>query len=1136
MPKGGSSMGICARRKIYLAAACLLGGLLVMVFVGGLGGPAQAAEAAVAADALDVVINEVAWMGTTASSSDEWIELYNNTDSPVDIGSWAIYGADTGVCFNFADAESVTTTIPAHGYLIYANAQDNVRDSGGVSIVDIWDTSIGLNNTSPGQIVLYDDSNCAGNVIDTANQSTGDWFAGDNGDKKTMERKSPTGSGTDGANWCTNDGTTISGQDAGGNPINGTPKAQNSCYQPPVGDEADLSVVKTGPITADPGSVITYSIVVSNAGSSTATTTLLTDTLPSAVDFITQTSTFTFSQPGGVLFWEMGDVLTGAQNLITITARVTDTAAGLLVNQVTATTTASETVTANNVDSWTTTVGGTQVLISAVLYDGYQSGDPDEAVQLVNLSPSPVDLTGWELCKDTGSGLSCRALPSTVLSPSTRIWLARDALSFTVSFGFLPDHELAPWLSSGLSNTGDEVVLRDGEGAVVDALVYESGDTSVEGWSGDAVQPYSVGRAEGQILYRIPGEVTGLPIADTDTAADWIQYAGDPAYGRRVMYPGWDFDPLFWPLTATESATVVVGIAPDNAFDVVSQTIARAQHSISIEVYSLRHPEVVTALVQKAREGVSVTVLLEGQPAVMSHDDAQWQQELWACGEIESAGGQCWFMIHDTDARIFNRYDYIHAKFIIVDDEWVLITSQNLTLGGLPSDDKANGTYGSRGVVLATNAPAMVARASQVFALDLAPAHHNDLLRWSSALTGTYGPPVITYTPQLTVSDYTTSPVDFPATLAVSESVDFELFTAPEAALRQSDALLGLVSRAGAGDEIYVQQMYEYADWGDNPADDPNLRLEAYIGAARAGAKVRIMLNKGTFGGPAFGTPNTVTVAYVNQIAYDEGLDLEAALGDPTFYGIHNKMVLVWLHDVGGYVHIGSINGSEGSSKVNREMAVQLRSDAVYVYLKEMFDLDWHWSQPIYLPMVMQDYTPPADHLLISEVNYLGNCEWVEIYNPTAVTITLTGYKVGDAQNAGRYEGMYVFPARQMTPGEVIVVADDATACNLSYMTVDYEMTGSHPGVPNLVKDPSWGDGPFTLGNSGDEVLLLDSANHPVDVVVYGTGGYAGVVPHPGVAWPDTLERIPANVDTDSCSHDFEPGWSPNLVQGLIGE
>jgi uncharacterized repeat protein (TIGR01451 family) len=1126
------SMGICARRKMYLVAACLLGGLLLAVFVGGLGGPARAAGVTVTAGALDVVINEVAWMGTLDSDTDEWIELYNNTDSSIDIASWSISGADTGVCLNFADADgALTTTIPAHGYLIYANTEDDARDSGGANIVDIWDATIGLNNNSPGQVILYDASDCAGNVIDTANQGTGDWFAGDNVDKKTMERKSPIGAGTDGANWCTNDGVTINGQDAGGNPINGTPKAQNSCYQPPAGDEADLVVVKTGPITADPGSVITYVIAVSNTGGAIATGALLTDTLPSAVDFVTQTGPFTFSQPGGMLSWEMGDVLTGAHHSITVTARVTDTAVGLLVNQVSVTTTASETVTANNVDSWATVVGESRVLISAVLYDGYQSGEPDEAVQLVNTGSVPVDLTGWELCKDTGSSLSCRALPSTVLSPSTRIWLARNAFSFTVSFGFSPDYELASWLSSGLSNTGDEVVLRDDGGAVVDALVYEGGKTSVEGWSGDAVQPYGNWGQDGQILYRIPDEVTGLPIVDTDTAADWVQYTGDPALGRRVLYPGWDFDPLFWPLAATEAATVVVGIAPDNAFDVVSQTIARAQRSISIEVYSLRHSEVVTALVQKAREGVSVTVLLEGQQAAMGHDDPQWQQELWACQEIESAGGQCWFMIHDTDARIFNRYDYIHAKFIIVDDEWVLIMSQNLTDSGLPSDDKSNGTYGSRGVVLATNAPAVVARASLVFALDLDPAHHNDLLRWSSALTGTYGPPVITYTPQLVVVDYMTTSVEFPSPLAVSGTVDFELFTAPEAALRQSDALLGLVSQAGEGDEVYVQQMYEYADWGDNPADDPNLRLEAYIDAARAGAKVRIMLNKGTFGGPNFGTPNTVTVAYVNQIARDEGLDLEVVLCDPTLYGIHNKMVLVWLHDKGGYVHIGSINGSEGSSKVNREMAIQLQSDEVYAYLKGMFDLDWRWSQPVYLPLVMRDYTPPADHLLISEVNYHGACEWVEIYNPTAVTITLTGYKIGDAQSAGRYEGMYIFPARQMAPGEVIVVAGDATACNLSFMTVDYEMYGSHPSVPNLAKDPNWGDGEFELGNSGDEVLLLDPANHPVDVVVYGTGRYPGVVPHPGVEWPDTLERIPANIDTDDCSHDFEPGGSPNWVQ-----
>ncbi|RLC79600.1 MAG: hypothetical protein DRJ03_23240, partial [Chloroflexi bacterium] len=63
--------------------------------------PSLALLRATTANAGDVVINEVAWMGTAANSSDEWIELYNTTGSSIDIGNWSIYGADTGVCLNF---------------------------------------------------------------------------------------------------------------------------------------------------------------------------------------------------------------------------------------------------------------------------------------------------------------------------------------------------------------------------------------------------------------------------------------------------------------------------------------------------------------------------------------------------------------------------------------------------------------------------------------------------------------------------------------------------------------------------------------------------------------------------------------------------------------------------------------------------------------------------------------------------------------------------------------------------------------------------------------------------------------------------------------------------------------------------
>ncbi len=1143
------------KRAVWLVGACLSGGLLILAVVSGVRASAQAVTVVgprVAAPSRgptaaprEVVINEVAWMGTAADYSDEWIELYNNTDQDIDLAGWSLAAADG------TPNIPLSGVIPAHGYFLLERSDDST-----VSDIpaDLIYTGALENDPNAESLTLYDG---IGQVVDTANGDGGTWPAGNNSTKHTMERVDPTAPGTD-ANWAANDGVTRNGLDADGNPINGTPKARNSCYQPPVGPGADLVVAKTGPLTAAPGGLITYHIALSNVGSRVATAVRVADALPAAVGFVTQTSPFTFtlSQPGSALVWEAGDVTTGAVRLITVTGRVTGTACGALTNRVTATTTASETVTANNVDDWTTTVGaagGSPVLVSAVLYDGYQANDPDEAVQLVNVGIAPADLSGWCLDDDT-SGTSCAIFASGTLLPGQRIWVASRATSFTLSFGFPPDYEAedtdpgVPDLSGswpGYSNTGDEVVLRNDLGNVADAVVYEDGNTDIIGWSGPAVQPYPLGRAEGQILYRVPDEDTGLPASDTDTAADWIQHTGDIIHGRRVLYPGWDLDPLFWPLTATEQATIIVGITPDNGFDVLSQTIARAQRTISIEVYALRHPEIITALVQKAREGVHVTLLLEGQQAGVGDSDPQWQQELWACQQIEAAGGQCYFSIHETDERIFNRYDYLHAKFLIVDDEWMLITPQNLSASSLPSDDKSNGTYGSRGVVLATNAPSVAAHAARVFALDLDPVHHNDILRWGTAYAQAhgYGPPDPAYTPVLTTPDHVTCTVRFPNPLTATGFFGFELFTAPEAALRQSDALLGLLARAGAGDTVYVEQLYEQVAWGDNPNDDPNPRLEAYIAAARRGATVRILLNCGTFDQPFYQSTNTSTVAYVNQIARAEALDLAAALGDPTQWGIHNKMVLVWLHDEGGTAHVGSINGSEASSKVNREMALQVRSDEIYHHLAQMFEADWWLAHPVFLPLAMRGHTPPpppVDHVVISEVMVRphlgdppGNREWVELYNPTDRPIDISGWSLGDAAAPGEYgSGTYLFPTGTVLPTQgVIVVAQQAA--DLAF-TPDFEIAldpgRDNPAVPNMMPAGTWDGFGLALGNAGDEVILRSEVGADVDVVVWDdptddpvvSGNYPGVLPWRGLMETDwSLERRPPYYDTDDCGADF---------------
>ena len=46
------------------------------------------------ANALDVIISEVAWGGTAANANDEWIELYNTTNVPIDLSGWTLSTID----------------------------------------------------------------------------------------------------------------------------------------------------------------------------------------------------------------------------------------------------------------------------------------------------------------------------------------------------------------------------------------------------------------------------------------------------------------------------------------------------------------------------------------------------------------------------------------------------------------------------------------------------------------------------------------------------------------------------------------------------------------------------------------------------------------------------------------------------------------------------------------------------------------------------------------------------------------------------------------------------------------------------------------------------------------------------------
>jgi hypothetical protein len=169
---------------------------------------------------LDVVINEIGWMGTKANSADEWIELYNNTFEDINLEGWLLKAGDG------TPEIELKETIPANGYyLLERTDNDTISD---IKANLIYKGS--LNNQ--GEILELRDSK--GNLIDKVSFPD-NWPGGElTPDYVSMERINPSKSGSDSNNWKSNNKIITNGLDKEGNPINGTPKSKNSPEKGPI--------------------------------------------------------------------------------------------------------------------------------------------------------------------------------------------------------------------------------------------------------------------------------------------------------------------------------------------------------------------------------------------------------------------------------------------------------------------------------------------------------------------------------------------------------------------------------------------------------------------------------------------------------------------------------------------------------------------------------------------------------------------------------------------------------------------------------------------------------------------------------------------------------------------------------------
>jgi len=177
--------------------------------IGGTSGPdfcVQAGDLGIPSHS-PIIFNEIAWMGSAESYNNEWIEFKNVSPASISLDGWQLLdkGGQIQIIFGQED------TVPANGFYLLERTDDNSVPN--VLADKIYSGSLGNNDET---LRLFN-ANCK--LIDEVSANP-DWPAGDNSEKRTMERSSDL-------SWHSYFGNGL-------NEIMGTPKAENSQTENPI--------------------------------------------------------------------------------------------------------------------------------------------------------------------------------------------------------------------------------------------------------------------------------------------------------------------------------------------------------------------------------------------------------------------------------------------------------------------------------------------------------------------------------------------------------------------------------------------------------------------------------------------------------------------------------------------------------------------------------------------------------------------------------------------------------------------------------------------------------------------------------------------------------------------------------------
>ncbi|MFW9853107.1 MAG: phospholipase D-like domain-containing protein [Candidatus Thorarchaeota archaeon] len=583
----------------------------------------------------------------------------------------------------------------------------------------------------------------------------------------------------------------------------------------------------------------------------------------------------------------------------------------------------------------------------------------------------------------------------------------------------------------------------------------------------------------------------------------------------------------------TTNITAFAG--PDTAYKVVMDSIKSAKTTFYLEVYTLSSEPLVNELIRAYDRGVDVVVQLS-EDRVNSYEDDYTEE---AAYRLDDAG----ISVYWIDKVAFT---YTHSKFWIVDSQVAYVYSGNWAPSSIPQAPEART---NREMGLAFNDSSIAAYFENVFLDDglyrstpYTPGPGGGSLQ-ANETSGTYTHPFST-----------------------ANFVEYAEVTPIFSPNNSYELLSSLIQNATTTIDLELQYIKFDCDLLDDVLD-----------AALRGVSIRVLIPE-----PAVANEN-VTETLINngiQVKFFKGL----GHCHNKYVSVDNEVVQVssinWSNnsvvnnrEAGAIVKNSNVaaffktvfdfDWANSETPVGFTQPVSLVSPkpggiadgsfdfqanfAINTYTSGELYIDstlvTTWSNPLGLESINVDTTAYSDGihtvkvigtptvgspieiekkvniintpdwlLLISEIRYDANAEpngeFIELYNAFSFDVSIENWKLTDN------EGEYIVPeGTQIDAGTILIFAQDSAT---------YVSEMSALGI--TVSAADYGLGDIALANTGDEIILSDPDDNLKDAVAWGSGSVGGVTSWSGgsTGEDETLQRSPANQDTDNCNDDFK--------------